>query len=292
VSTPSKSITAPNEIITPAGLTIDDPPPGLRDFLVGIQANESGFDYWRDQGSPGGSVGTYQGGAEEGFGAYQFTGPQSSQVEQAVKADWDPATQDSIAASMATGYYKEFGGASNPNIWADVTEAWYGPGTVGTAANDVLTNPSAPSDADWGNVKNALAGDAALPEQGWVFGPGYTKGLSTADVKAELAAPTSKATLDSWESDILGGLGGAAGLVAPAVGSAVAGAAGSAAESALGALLPSIGGIALKLTLTLGAAALVVLGLSLTTGKSAREMLPEMPSPSEAAAAAPELAAA
>jgi len=171
---------------------------------------------------------------------------------------------------------------------ADRQEA--NPGTVGTAENDVLTNPNAPSGPDWGNVKNALAGKAALPSDGWVFGPGYTKGLSTADVAAELKAPQSTATLDSWESTVLSPLTAIPDYIAGKAASA----AGSAAEGALGALLPSIGAIALKLTLTLGAAALVVIGLELTTGagKDARDLMPAAPPPSELAADAPELAAA
>lgn len=170
---------------TPGGYVLPPgSPPGELPFLVGIQANESGFDYFRDQGSAGGSIGTYGGGAEEGFGAYQFTGDindPSSDVAQAAAAGWAPEAQDRIASDMATGYYHEFlplAVANNVNPWEYVAEAWYGPGTVPQepiAANSV---------EDVQNVLNAEAGHAALPEA-WVYGPGY-KGLTSAQVAAEL----------------------------------------------------------------------------------------------------------
>jgi hypothetical protein len=252
-------------LVTPGGYTIPDgpaPPADVLDFLVGIQANESGFDYFRDQGSPGGSVGTYQGGPEEGFGAYQFTGPESSQVQAAEAAHWAPEAQDEIATGMVEGYWQEFGGASNPNVMADVTEAWYGPGTVypystSSQSNDVLSNPSAPSGADWGNVRNALEGHPALPNA-WVYGT--YKGLTAAQVGAELktGTPTTAVLTDvapggpydplNWPGEALGAVGSAAGS---AVGSAVVG---------------PILDFALKLGLTLGFAALVVVGLRETTG--------------------------
>jgi hypothetical protein len=258
-------------IVTPGGAKINDAVPGELAFLVGIQANESGFDYFRDQGSPAGSVGTYGGGAEEGFGAYQFTGPQSSQVEQAVAGKWDPATQDKIAAGMAQGYYSAFGGASNPDVWADVTEAWYGPGTVGTAANDVLTNADAPSSADWANVKAAESGSANLPAA-FVYGTGYKGGLTTAQVKKELADPgaavapgaapvVTSATLDAfypggnddplnWFGGLLGGAVGQAPTAAAAAESALTS---SWAKPAMMIGLYGIGAIA--------GAALIVLGI-------------------------------
>lgn len=181
----------PQQLTTPGGYVLPpDSPPGLLEFLIGIQKNESGFDYFRDQGSASGSVGTYGGGAEEGFGAYQFTGPQSQQVQEASAAGWDPYTQDKIAADMATGYYHAYGGENNPNIWADVTEAWYGPGTVGTAENDVLNNPNAPSEIDWENVRSAEEGAAYLPSA-WVYGntpQGQPyQGLTSAQVQQELS---------------------------------------------------------------------------------------------------------
>jgi hypothetical protein len=256
----SKSVLAPGDIITPAGVTVDNAPPGLLDFLVGIQANESGFDYFRDQGSPAGSIGTYGGGAEEGFGAYQFTGPESDAVKAAVAANWDPATQDTIAVGMAEGYYKEFGGASNPDVWQEVSQAWWGgPGGINPSQPDPTLYDSSGEtyqwSPDWPNVQAALEGDAALPPDGFVFGPGYKGGLTTAELKSELAAPTSKASLDSWESVVAGGLFGVGGLAAPA-----------AVGYVEGKLTSTATILALKITLTAGAVMLVVVGLGLTTG--------------------------
>lgn len=189
--------------ITPGGYTLPpDAPAGILDFLVGIQANESGFDYFRDQGSPGGSIGTYGGGGAEGFGAYQFTGPDSTQVQQAVADNWNPASQDEIAYNLAKGYWDQW------HDWAKVTEAWYGPGTVDTSYNDVLNDPKAPSYPDWQNVKAALQGHANLPSS-WVFGPGYQQGLTSEQVQEEIGGTIVPE--NSGGSSFWGSVGKAAG---------------------------------------------------------------------------------
>lgn len=304
---------SPQQPVTPGGYQLPPgSPPGLLAFLVGIQANESGFDYYRDQGSAPGSVDTYGAAEYEGFGAYQFTGPQSSQVQQAEAAGWAPAVQDEIAAQMATAYYDEAtkGGATPEQAWAAATEGWYGPGTIVPhgwsgadpviPGNDVLSNPDAPSAADWANVRAALSGQPNLPDA-WVYGPGHT-GLTSAEVGAELKGqqvPAAAALADfpggNW--DPLNWPGAVVGGAANAVGGAV--------SSTAGSLLKPIGILLLKLTLTAIGGALVVIGLAVTTSTKPSAGMPFLPQPSEApageapaaeaapaASAAPELAAA
>ena len=170
-------------VILPSGLIVYEPPPGFLEFMVGIQANESGFDYARPQGSAGGAVGTPSEAVGGGYGAYQFTGGEQS--SDAASQNWSPLAQDKIATDMVLGYYHQYGGASNPNVWADVTEAWYGPGTVGTSQNDVLTNPNAPSGPDWSNVDRLLKGDTSILPAAWIYGPAGG-GVPASTIKKEV----------------------------------------------------------------------------------------------------------
>jgi hypothetical protein len=153
------------DIVTPAGVLVKNAPPGLLQFLVGIQDNESGFDYYRAQGSAGGTDQAPDTSVGGGYGAYQFQ-QDTDQYNKANAANWDPAVQDSIAAQMAIGYYKQFGGD-----WRKVTEAWYAPGWV-QGTPDEQQQAIAGSSVDWGNVSAALEGHPNLPSDGWDAGQG------------------------------------------------------------------------------------------------------------------------
>lgn len=176
-------------LITPAGYTLPtSSPEGLLQFLVGIQANESGFDYMRAQGSPGGSDQPPSTSVGGGYGAYQFQ-EGTDQYAEAAAANWDPVAQDRIAAALATGYYHAFSGLAQQNgvdPWEYVAEAWYGPGTV--PQNPIAAN----SQQDVANVLDAEGGHANLP-QSWVYGTGYS-GLSSTQVRQELGGQAVELT--------------------------------------------------------------------------------------------------
>jgi hypothetical protein len=283
------------EFVSPAGVKMSGPP-GLLQFLVGIPENESTWDYFRNQGSPVGSVEAAPTTASEaaatggGYGAYQFQWG-TDQYNQAAAASWSPAQQDQIAAAMATGYYKEFGPLAERtgvNPWEYVAEAWYGPGTV--PQNPIAYN----SQADVANVLAAEGGHAALPQGGYVFGP-YKGGLTDAQLKKELGgAQITTATLDglNWDPTDLFGLPGT-------IAGVYAGEAKSAASSLLGSsLFAPLGLLALKVVVTLGGGALIVLGIHETMGGkgSVTQLIQSAPAPSSggggaggAAPAAPEI---
>jgi len=172
-----------NQIVTPGGDVIDNPLPGLLGWLVGTQANEGGFDYWRLQGSPGGSITnpsavTDMSNPDVGFGAYQFSSAGYKSAAEA--ADWTPRAQDAIAATAATNTYNDVQSA-HPNwtqdqLWQAVSNAW---------ATGSPYSSDAGAQIDFANVKLAQAGKLPLPSQ-FVYGSGYTGTLTSAQVASEL----------------------------------------------------------------------------------------------------------
>ncbi len=183
----------PGSIVTPAGAVISNAPPGLLQFLVGIQANESGFDYFRAQGSPGGSEYPPSSSVGGGYGAYQFQ-QGTSQYNDAQAAGWSPMVQDEIAAKMAIAYYNQW------HDWMDVAEAWYGPATV-------PQNPVSPNSVqDVTNVLNEeeSPGSVVPGPSGFVTSP-YSS-LTTTQIGSELASvPTG--TLTAGDQAFLSGSG-------------------------------------------------------------------------------------
>lgn len=251
--------------VSPAGVKMSGPP-GLLQFLVGIQANESGWDYFRAQGSPGGSIEPPSDSVGGGYGAYQFQ-VGTGQWEAANAKHWSPAAQDEIAASMAKGYYSEFGPLSKKtgvNIWEYVAEAWYGPGTV-------PQNPMAPSSVpDVANVLAAESGHANLPSA-FVYGPGYKGGLSVPEVKKELGGGVVQANPGSGSS--AGSLGSSGSSASTGSGSLTDTYPGGSLDplnwpgEAAGSLESSLGRLLLEGGIVLLGVALVVVGGYVAAGK-------------------------
>lgn len=160
----------------PSGAIIVGAPSGLLDFLIGTMGHESSGDYQAEA-------------SDGGRGAYQFTDDDMS--ADAAKSDWSPFAQDVIAADQAIQYYHQFGGAKNPKVWEEVSQAWWGgPGasfigdktfTTQTDEGPVTEDDYSP---DWPDIEQAQSGELAFGS--YQFGPGFKGGLTPLQTVDEL----------------------------------------------------------------------------------------------------------
>lgn len=215
-----------NAVELPSGLIVANAPEGLLEFLTGTAWGEGGGNYYREQIGFTGHL-THPPSlsspeeATEGYGQYQFTG-QNAMAVAAEQANWDPYTQDEVAAAQAIAYWHLFGGD-----WKKVSQAWWGgPGAsfIGDEyVNGIHVSP------DWAGIETAFAGHDPIAQEGssWEYGPGYQgappESLIAGELKLQHALPGAGMTITgtTGASGSHGGAtpGQAAGATASSLGS-------------------------------------------------------------------------
>jgi len=169
----------------PSGAIILNAPKGLLEFLVGTIGGESGGNYFAK--NPG----------DAGYGAYQFSG--GSLSADASKANWSPYAQDVVAADQAIEYYHAFGGASNPKVWQEVSQAWWGgpkASFIGETGEITVQTDEGPETVDvspdWPSIEEAQKGGLSFGN--FQYGKGYKGGLTPLEVVYELQGQKATAT--------------------------------------------------------------------------------------------------